>query len=176
MRGQSTYESCLAWCLLYLAGEKQTLQREMEIVDHSLRFTKKDFTIGHLEAVSDKFKEMQLFIDTDFRHECNSVAQLRKSKNIRLDPCNVVAVVPLYLEEARIKRPFIVYLDAFVLWGYRHYPHYIIVLKEEEEKYHILDPWDGKTRIVPEQQILDGMVMLKEYLGFAPRAIRVTPR
>ncbi len=173
MKGQHTYESCLAWCLLYLAGEEPLVDKEIEIVNFSLWYTKKDFTIGHLEAVKNKFKKIRLHIDTDFRFECNSTFQLRKSKNISICACNVLNVVQFILDESKIKRPIIVYLDAFALWQYRHYPHFIIILKKESSQYTILDPWDGKIRKVHENVILEGMLLLKNYLGFAPRAIIV---
>lgn len=151
------------------------MEKELDIVNSSMRFTKKDFTIGHLEAVQDKFKEITLVIDTNFRRECNSVAQLRKSKKIRILPCAVQVIIPLFLEEVKEKYPLIVYLDAFALWEYKHYPHYVIILKAVNGNYHILDPWDGKKRIVPAQQFLEGVALLKEYLHFAPRAIRCVP-
>ena len=171
MEPQHTYETCLAWSLLYLAGEKPTLERELEILGHSLRFTKKDFTIGHLEAVKKQFRKLDLFIDSDFRSECNSVAQLRKAGNIDIHPCNVHNVImDLFIDEAKLL-PFILYVDAFVLYGYHHYPHFVVILGRKGNNVEILDPWDGRIKKVSEKELSVGMQLLKDYLGFAPRAI-----
>ncbi len=172
MNGQFTYEGCLAWCLQWLASEKPSLERELEILNYSLRFTKKDFTIGHLEAVHDNFKTIELEMDADFRYEFNSVVQLKKSKNIMVNVGNVLELFKFYLEAAKARLPMIIYLDAFALWRYRHYPHYVIVLRKQEKKFQIVDPWDGKKRIVPEEMIYNGIVALKA-MGFAPRIIRI---
>src|SRR3989338_8493581 len=135
MEPQHTYETCLAWSLLYIAGEKPKLERELEILEHSLRFTKKDFTIGHLEAVKRLFKKINLFIDSDFRSECNSVAQLRKAGNIEIHPCNVYNIIMDGLFDEAKFMPFLLYIDAFVLYEYHHYPHFIIVLGREGDTF-----------------------------------------
>ncbi len=171
MESQHTYETCLAWSLLYLAGEKPTLERELEILEHSLRFTKKDFTIGHLEAVKKLFRKLDLFIDTDFRSECNSVAQLRKAGNIEIHPCNVHNIIMDGLIDEVKLTPFLLYIDAFILYGYHHYPHFIVVLGRKGNNFEILDPWDGKMKKISEENLSIGMQSLKGCLGFAPRAI-----
>lgn len=170
MRAQSTYESCLAWCLLHLAEEEITKDKEIEIVEYSLRFTKKDFTIGHLEAVHDKFKKITLHIDADFRYECKSTAQLKNSANIHICPCDVLALMQFF-DDKLLTQPVILYLDSFALWKQIHYPHYVIIIGKKDTKYTVIDPWDGKKKKVSEKVIHEGIKLLKNYLGFAPRLI-----
>jgi len=171
VKPQHTYETCLAWSLLHLAGETSTLEKELELLLHSLKFTKKDFTIGHLEAVKDKFEKIDLYIDSEFRYECNSTAQLRKAKNISIHPCNVPAMVlDLFLDNEKAL-PLLLYIDAFFIYKQFHYPHYMVVLGRKDKKVRILDPWDGKEKELSEKELLQGMLLLSEHLGFPPRAI-----
>ena len=173
VKSQSTWESCLAWCLLYLAGEEPTKEKELMVIEYALRFTKKDFTIGHLEAVNALFKKITLHIDDASSYEWRSAAQLKKSKNIDIFPCDILNILDFYFTLSKVKQPVIIYLDAFALWKRYHYPHYVIVLSEHGKSYKILDPWNGKTRIVPKTLIRRGIIMLKEHLGFATRAITI---
>ncbi|MGC9031672.1 MAG: hypothetical protein ACP5H7_02855 [Minisyncoccia bacterium] len=56
---QTTYESCLACCLLFLVekikGIKITPKNELDCIIHSLKFSKGDFGIGHFDFVLKKF-------------------------------------------------------------------------------------------------------------------------
>lgn len=171
MSPQHTYESCLAWSLLHLADKKPTFKSEVEIVNQSLSFSKKDFTIGHLEAISAHFREIFLFIDKDFKYENNISTRLKQSQNIKIRNGNVLKFLQAYLDIGKIRHPLIIYVDSYALHNQIHYPHYIILLKKQGNEFSILDPWNGKTRFVSQQTILNGVKLLKHHLGFAPRVI-----
>lgn len=171
MHSQHTYESCLAWSLLYLSNKTPTLKKELEILNHSLTFSKKDFTIGHLEFMSKHFKEIWLFTDSQFKYEHNLTKRLKKSKNIKIYNENILNFLQKYLQIGKIRHPLIIYTDAFAFWGYKHYPHYVILLNKKNNNFLILDPWNGKTKSVSKQTILNGIKLLKNYLNISPRII-----
>lgn len=78
----------------------------------------------------------------------------------------------LFIDEPKLP-PFIIYVDVFVLYGYHHYPHFIVVLGRKGRKIEILDPWGGRFKKISDEELSAGILLLKKYLGFAPRTILV---
>lgn len=56
---QTTYETCLACCLLQHVDRvkplKITQKLELDCFLHSLKFSREDFVIGHLDFIAKKF-------------------------------------------------------------------------------------------------------------------------
>ena len=52
---QTTYETCLACCLLNASTKKVNKKLELECINHSMNYSKDDFVSGHTDFVEKKF-------------------------------------------------------------------------------------------------------------------------
>ena len=144
MDAQSTFEGCLAVCLLKLTNQKVTKKKELEIILHALKFSKWNFTEGHL----DFFKKQKL-------------KQIVEKKN-KLS----LSIIDELLKKSEV----IVYTDAFAYWKIKHYPHFVLVKNKSGSSYKVFDPWDGKIKIMPRKTLSASSLSLRR-LGFSPQVI-----
>ena len=169
MYQQTTYESCLACSLLIAAGKRPTKGVELKILNHSLRFSKESFVVGHMDYISRKYKiKFVLYLE--------NAALLKLWKKIKFDK-------RILMKRAKVNEKFlskllkqghvVCYIDNFVLHGVVHYPHYVVVMKKFDNKYKIYDPWDGKIKTIDERILLKGISMLRNHLLFSPQLIQV---
>lgn len=136
MYKQTTYETCLACCLLSGAGIRITKKLELETITHSMKFSKHDFVGGHLDF-------MKIF-----------PVKLRK----------IIRDIDLTLVDELIEKRPIVYVDSYCLFGKPHLPHFITVLEKKRNGYVIYDPWDGKKKLLSEKKLSNGISLLKNYI------------
>jgi hypothetical protein len=170
---QTTYESCLACCLLQGVGLRMpitiTREAEFECLLFSLRFSKEDFVLGHLEFVARRFN-----ISTTRIVEENKlyrrVRDMKCSAQIETQQANVEAQL---LEELLTRGPVITYLDAFHLFGCYHYPHFVTVLRRHRDTYVIFDTWDGLEKRVLAKKLWTAIDSLRTYLRFSPQLLLV---
>ncbi len=167
---QTTFETCLSVSLLNLLNVKISKKKELELFIHALKFSKKDFSIGHLDYVVKKFnKKLDLYVDEGVCF--NYIKQFTFSKKIFLieEKINIKLVNKL-LE----KKPTILYIDSYYLYKIAHYPHFIIVIKKVKEQYEIFDPWDGKIKQVPIKTISKAIISLRNHIKLCPKIIQTT--
>lgn len=68
--------------------------------------------------------------------------------------------------------PIIVYVDSYYLWKVSHYPHFIIVIKNQKNGYKIFDPWDGKIKQISSFMLSKSIISLRNHLKFSPQLIQ----
>jgi len=54
-----------------------------------------------------------------------------------------------------------------------HYPHFIIVTKKLEDKYEIIDPYDGLVKHIEKEKLSKAIISLKNHLWFSPQVIQI---
>lgn len=164
---QTTFETCLAVCLLNILGVKITPKREREIFYYALNFSKDNFVVGHLDFVARKFgAKIDFYIDN--KSFFNFIKKFKFSKNISL----IQEKINLKLIDKLLKiSPVIVYLDAYYLLKIVHYPHFIIVIKKLNDEYKIFDPWQGKIKNMNSKILSKSISSLRNHLKFCPLLI-----
>lgn len=171
---QTTYETCLACNLLINANRvkpiKITKNLELQILNHSLDFSKENFTIGHLDYVA---KRLGLKIDwfVDNRHFYNLIKKLKMHKNIHVKPRKIDLK---FLDTLLKTFPVILYLDSYSLFKVYHYPHFVTILEKKNNKYKISDTWYGKRKVIDSKVISEGIILLRNHLKFSPQLIQIT--
>lgn len=166
---QTTYETCLACSLLLSAGKKVTREEELKIINYSLKFSRDSFALGHLDYFSRKYgRKINFYIES--KGLANSWKGINRSRGIIIK--NEKVTSRLISSLVKIS-PLIIYIDSFVLHKEVHYPHYLVVLNQKNNKYIVSDPWDGKIKKVNKKILLKGVDMLRNHLLFSPQLIQV---
>jgi hypothetical protein len=162
MQEQTTYETCLACCLLTLTTAHYTAAEEHACLHHSLQASKLDFVGGHISY----FPHQETTTRIVEWKQSWMLEGSWKTKTQRITQ----PVIDTLVKEG----PFILYIDTYCLAKYVHAPHFIIVLaKSSQWTYTILDPWDGKEKVVLAENLLYGVALLRDHLRFTPQIIQV---
>ncbi len=169
---QSTYEGCLACCLSQAVDRikpiKINQKIELDCINHSLKFSKYDFVMGHLDFISKKFK-LPIKRIVDHKEIYNFLQTLNFSGKIKTEVKKVnLKLIDKYLD----KKPIIA-LDFYYLFrGFPfHYPHFITLLGKKEDTYHIYDTWDGKEKYIESDMLSEAIHSLRDYILFSPELI-----
>ncbi len=168
---QTTYETCLACSLLQAVNKTNPItidqKTELEVINHSLRFSKDDFVSGHLDFIVKRFN-VKIRRIVDNKLFLNYINKVKTSDKIK----NEVAKVNLNLIDDLLKevQP-IVYIDAYLLFGVYHAPHFITILEKVNDKYKIFDTWDGIEKLIEAETLSKAISSLRDYLKFAPQVI-----
>jgi hypothetical protein len=169
---QTTYESCLACCLLEAVKDTRPLKinqkLELDCINHSMKFSKDDFVIGHLDFIFKKFKIPVVRI-IDSIQVYNTIQSLRFSRKIKTS----VKKVNLKLIDQYIDRQPIIAVDFYHFYKVFpfHYPHFIMILAKEGSRYKIYDPWFGIERHIDGEALGGAINSLKDYIRFSPEII-----
>ena len=165
---QSTFETCLAVSLLNLVGIKISKNKEREVIDYALDFSKYDFTVGHLDFVAKKFNAKFDFYVDNVKF-FNFIKKINFSNKINL----ICQKINLKFIDKLIKNsPVVIYLDSYYFYKISHYPHFIIVMKKLKNGYKIFDPWDGKIKDINSAVLSKGIISLRNLLKFCPQLIQ----
>jgi hypothetical protein len=165
---QATYEGCLASCLLQAANQKPTKALEISTLEHSLNYSKDDFTAGHLDFVIKNFgvKVTRIVHYKLFLKYLQSIIHPKTElKQEKID----LKTIDKYLS----KSPIILYIDSFPLFKVVHCPHFITLIEKIGSNYKIFDNWDGKTKTISQETLLESVNLLKNHLKFCPQIIIV---
>ncbi len=169
MNGQFTFEGCLPACLMNDSAIAVTKKKELELILHSLKFNKFDYTIGNIDLFSKKYKKNVTMI-VENKAFCNFLKSVNKNKRIGILSGKIsICLIDKYLE----KGSAIVYIDDHYLGAYSHNPHFVTVFKKKRNRYCISDPWDGKNKLVKASSMSNAMRGLSKNSGFSPKLIQV---
>jgi hypothetical protein len=69
--------------------------------------------------------------------------------------------------------PLIIYIDDFYVNHYIHYPHFVIILKKQDNGFRIFDPLDGKIKFVEAKKLSRAIKSLRNLLKFCPKLIQL---
>lgn len=163
---QSTYETCLAVSLLYLAGIVPNRKKEIEIWQKGWNF---NFLEGQLNAVSDQYSIfLNVFINS--KMYSNYIASYVRP-NIHIFHQKIDSNFIFNLAK---ENPIIVYLDNYFLQKKLHAPHFVVVLGTTAKSVKIFDPWDGRKKLISQNTLKKSIQSLQTYLQFSPVVIQRT--
>ena len=165
---QTTYETCLACCLLqFIDSVKLNQDLELECINYSMKFSKEDFVIGHLNFITEKFGiEIERIVDNKLFFD-----YIMKIKTSELIHTEVKKINLDLIDNLLQKSSVILYIDAYYFYKIVHYPHFITVLNKEGKNYKLLDNWDGKEKIIDEEILSQSIISLRNHLKFCPQII-----
>jgi len=171
---QRSCESCLSVCLMSLLysqkGIKLDEKEEFNILFEGLKFTRLDFSTGHLVYLSKKFPELtfEQYIDFDVFYEI--LNKLDLPKNLKMYPKKINLK---FLKEMTQENPAIIYIDMFTLEGIYHYSHFVILKEIDDEKATIFDPWSGEKIEMETKVLMRSISYIRNMLKISPKLIRV---
>ena len=169
---QSTYETCLACCLLQAVDRikpvKISRKLELDCIIHSMKFSKADFVIGHLDFIAKKFNvNIKRIVDSEQFY--GHVNKIKSSKKIKTE----VHKIDLNLLDSLLPKSPILYIDSYYLHKYCHYPHFVTVLEYSSSKYTIFDTWDGKEKPIESRVLSRSISSLRNHIKLCPQIITI---
>jgi len=171
---QKTCESCLAVCLMTLLKSEKSIMLEKDeeyrILFEGLKFTKQDFSTGHLDYLAKKFPEItfEQYIDYEVFHKILSKLILPNNVKLYSQKINLK-----FLKEMVAQGPVITYIDMYTLDGIYHYSHFIILTKIDDENAVIHDPWTGKRIELKTKALTRSISYVRNMLKISPKLIRI---
>jgi hypothetical protein len=170
---QKTCETCLANCLLFLLNEKPSLENELKVLNEALKLSKwnllRNFTIGHLNFLSEtKSVEFDFYLENKL--EYNLLRRLKKWDGINLIYTKIDQKL---IKKLLFNKPLIANLDSWCIWGRRHYPHYVTILRKKHKRFEIYDPWDGKIKFLQPENLSNGISSLRNLIKITPEIIQI---
>lgn len=160
---QSTYETCLACCLIMMAGKAR--KDEIAIWQHGWKF---NYLIGQLNYVADKYDDgTEVYVENKYYFN-----QLRRQKGNRVKLINRKIDVKL-LSRLLKNGKVIIYLDNYYLQKILHVPHFVLAIRQLKDKFEIADPYDGKLKKIPGKIIDKAIISLRKHLKYSPALIRM---
>lgn len=169
---QSTYETCLACCLLQAIGRSKPLKLsrrlELDCINHSMKFSKNDFVIGHLDYIIKKFNTNVIRI-VDNQKFYNYLKDINQSPKIKIEHRKINLNL---IDKLLDKRP-ILYIDAYSLFKVYHYPHFVTILDKIVDNYKIFDTWDGKEKTTSGEMLSKSISSLRNRIRLCPQILLV---
>lgn len=165
----------LAWLAVFykLSTESSILKSppklELDCIIHSMKFSKEDFVIGHLDFIVKKFHVMvERYVDN--RQFYDYIKRVKPSKRIKTE---VHKINLRFIDELLALSSLILYIDAYHLFKAYHYPHFITVLDKKGKIYKIFDTWEGKERGIDTRTLSKSISSLRNHIRLCPQVIRI---
>jgi len=170
---QSTYETCLACCLLQAVDKvksiKITQKLELDCINHSFKFSKDDFVIGHLDFIAKKYNKVNIKRIVNNKPFYNYIKKIKSSSTINTE----IRKINLKLINQLLDKKPILYIDSYYLFKIHHYPHFITMLEKIGTRYKIFDTWDGEVKLIESKIIAKSIFSLRNHLKFCPQILIV---
>jgi hypothetical protein len=161
---QSTYETCLASCLLMATGGPR--KDEIEIWKHGWEF---NYLIGQLNYVASKYgKKIEAYVENKYYFN-----QLQKKKDAGVQLINKKIDIKL-IGELLKNGGVIVYLDIYYLQKILHAPHFVLALEKDKDFMKIADPSSGRIKKISIKTFQEGISGLRNHLKYSPVLITVS--
>jgi len=155
---QSTYETCLASCLLMITDGPR--KDEIEIWKHGWKF---NYLIGQLNCVASKYgKKLEAYVENKYYFN-----QLQKQKRKGVEIINKkidTKLIGELLKDGKV----IVYLDIYYLQNILHAPHFVLALEKDKDFMKIADPSSGKIKKISIGILQEGIDGLRNHLKYSP--------
>lgn len=171
---QKTCESCLSVCLMSLLesqkGIKLEEEEEFNILFEGLKFTRLDFSTGHLVYLVKKFPNLtfEQYIDFNFFYGILNKMDIPENLKMYSQKINLK-----FLKEMTKESSVIIYMDMFTLEGIYHYSHFVILKEIDDKKVIILDPWSGEKIEMKTKTLMRSISYVRNMLKISPKLIRV---
>ena len=171
---QKTCESCLAVCLIGLLDAQKGIRleenEEYNILFEGLKFTRLDFSTGHLVYLAKKFPELTFEQYIDFPVFYGILNGLDVPTNFKM--CS--QKINLKFLKGMVKEnPVIVYLDMYTLERIYHYSHFVILESIDDENAIIYDPWSGDKIKLKTKILMRSVSYVRNHLKISPKLIRI---
>lgn len=172
IREQSTIETCLPVCLMYMLeqeGIKMNTSEELTILTEGLKFTKLDYSTGQLVYLSKKYKtRFEQYVEHPKFYRI--LSKLKYPNYMKI--INKKIHIKLIRELVK-KSKIILYLDSYHLDKVLHAPHFVVLKSLNDKHAVILDPWYGNQRKIPIKNIIRSIQSLRNNLKLSPKLIRL---
>lgn len=170
VKEQSTSETCLAVCLIALLrqkGIKVSDSQEINILLEGIKFTKLDFSTGHLVYLCKRYPiNVEQYID--FPEFQKILSKLDIPDSLKLIPKKINEK---FMQQMTKISPVIVYIDKYDLEKIFHYPHFVILISLDNKTAFIFDPWDGKYSKIHTKTLIRSIQSLRNRLRVSPKLI-----
>ncbi len=171
---QKSCESCLSVCLMSLLESQKGIKleegEEFNILFYGLKFTRLDFSTGHLVYLAKKFPNLTFEQYIDFNVFYEILKKLDVPENLKMYSQKINLK---FLKEMTRENPAIIYVDIFTLEGIYHYSHFVILKEIDNEKAIILDPWSGEKIEMKTKALMRSISYVRNMLKISPKLIRV---
>lgn len=171
---QRSCESCLSVCLMsildYQKGIKLEKEEEFNILFEGLKFTRLDFSTGHLVYLAKKFPQLNFEQYIDFNIFYEILIKLDTPKNLNMYSKKINLK---FLKQVVKESPVIIYVDMFTLEGIYHYSHFVILKEIDDEKATIFDPWIGEKTVINTKTLIRSISYIRNMLKISPKLIRI---
>ncbi len=171
---QRSCESCLSVSLMSLLesqkGIKLEDEEEFNILLEGLKFTRIDFSTGHLAYLAKKLPKLtfEQYIDFDIFYKILSKLEIPENLKMYSKKINLK-----FLKEMTKESPVIIYVDMFTLEGVYHYSHFVVLTEINDEKAIIFDPWSGEQIEIKTKILMRSISYVRNRLKIAPKLIRI---
>ena len=157
-------------------NQKTPDRYELELLIFSLKYGRENIARGHLEKIVKDFNaKIKWYVGSKIFFDF--VKKMKLPKQVSL----IKEKIDLKLINKILKKPMILYLDRFYLWNKKwglyykyHYPHFIIVNRKIGDFYEIIDPDDGKVKIIGKKILSKAIVSLRNHLWISPQIIQLS--
>lgn len=155
--------------LLKQKGIEVPDSEEINILIEGIKFTKFDYSTGHLVYISNKYNvEIEQYIDYPAFYKFLSKYKYPPKVKLFCKKINNKILTKL-LEDS----PIIVYVDQYYLSSSVHISHLVILENLNDVTAIILDPWDGRRKKIKTKLFLKSIQSLRNKLKISPKIIRM---
>jgi hypothetical protein len=166
---QSLTHSCLAVCFLMLEQAKHDLEYTEEIEQMmAVRGSKRIYPFYVVGITAEMAKEygsnIKIFVDNKYFTKV-LIKSFEEQKNITVEHTKIN---PKCIQKLLLNGPLICHIDGHAFGDYSHTSHFLVIEKMAEEKYVVINPWDGKRRKVDVEVIEATLTGLKDYVRMCP--------
>ncbi len=146
---QETYEGCLPVSLMILGNIKSTKEKELEIILNGVQKPRDNsYSLNMITSFIEKYNtRANLYVNNKFY--TNYLTKQNQNNNINIIHHRIN--LQLFL---KLKKPFTLYVDDFILGEEAHSQHFIIVEKIEKNLATIIDPWPGIRKVIKTETLL----------------------
>lgn len=171
---QRSCESCLAVCLMsildFQKGIKLEKGEEFDILFEGLKFTRLDFSTGHLVYLAKKFPEIIFEQYIDFQVFYEILNKLNIPENLKMHSKKINLK---FLKEITKENPIMIYIDIYTIEGLYHYSHFVILKEIDDERAVIFDPWSGEKIEMKTKSLMKSISYVRNTLKISPKLIRI---
>ena len=172
---QTTADTCLPSSLIMLLEDRvnispsQTL--ELEILVEGDKLLRGNRTLGHLLYVTKKYNVRGIYFvsrtDT-FEEACSFLLKKgRDNIEVRQEKINSQFIKQL-LTESEV----ITCIDDYALRKQIHFPHFVVIENIGNNKFSLVDPWEGKRFLLSSTELDDAFRMLDK-LNFSRELVQL---
>lgn len=163
---QKTYEGCLPISLMILGNIKATKNKELEIIYKGVKKPRDNsYSLNMLTAYVEIYNTPTiLYVDNNYYSKY--LKKVNKNKNI-----NVIQQEINWDFIKKLSKPFIVYIDDYILGAETHSQHFIIVEEIKNTSAIIIDPWTGERKEIKKSILMKAIRSLESRFFYCPLLI-----